>query len=56
MVRNLVIIFFAVFTMIASANADEFGTKDEAIAMVHRVQEMFKKDGADATFKTPAER
>jgi cytochrome c len=51
MVRNLVTIFFAVFTMIASANADEFGTKDEAIAMVHRVQEMFKKDGADATFK-----
>ena len=30
--------------MIASENADEFGTKDEAIAMVHRVQEMFKKD------------
>jgi cytochrome c len=51
MIRNLVTIFFAVFTMIASANADEFGTKDEAIAMVHRVQEMFKKDGADATFK-----
>ena len=31
--------------------AAEFGTKDEAVAMVKRVQEMFKKDGADATFK-----
>jgi signal transduction histidine kinase len=29
----------------------EFGTKDEAVAMVKRVQEMFKKDGAAATFK-----
>ena len=31
--------------------AAEFGTKDEAVAMVRRVQEMFKTDGADATFK-----
>jgi cytochrome c len=31
--------------------AAEFGTKDEAVAMVKRVQEMFKTDGADATFK-----
>jgi TRAP-type uncharacterized transport system substrate-binding protein len=29
----------------------EFGTRDEAMAMVHRVQEMFKKLGADATFQ-----
>jgi cytochrome c len=33
------------------AAAAEYGTKDEAVAMVKRVQEMFKKDGADATFK-----
>lgn len=33
------------------AAAAEFGTKEEAVAMVKRVQEKFKKDGADATFK-----
>jgi uncharacterized protein len=32
--------------------AAEFGTRDEAIAMVRRVQERFRKDGPDATFKT----
>jgi len=34
-----------------SASAAEFGTKEEAIAMVKRAQAMFKKDGAEATFK-----
>jgi cytochrome c len=34
-----------------SIAAAEFGTKEEAVAMVKRAQEMFKKDGADATFK-----
>jgi cytochrome c len=29
----------------------EFGTKDKAVAMVKRVQEMFAEKGADATFK-----
>jgi cytochrome c len=29
----------------------EFGSKVEAVAMVKRVQDMFKRDGADATFK-----
>jgi cytochrome c len=29
----------------------EYGSKDEAVAMVKRVQDMFKKDGAEATFK-----
>jgi uncharacterized protein len=31
--------------------AAEFGTRDEAVAMVRRVQEKFKKEGADATFR-----
>jgi uncharacterized protein len=31
--------------------AAEFGTRDEAVAMVQRVQEKFKKDGPDATFR-----
>jgi signal transduction histidine kinase len=29
----------------------DFGSKDEAVAMVQRVEDTFKKDGADATFK-----
>jgi cytochrome c len=33
------------------ATAAEFGTKEEAVAMVKRVQERFAKDGPDATFK-----
>jgi uncharacterized protein len=32
------------------AKAAQFGTRDEAVAMVKRVQEKFKKDGAQATF------
>ena len=51
MIRFIVILSFAALTMFAPATAAEFGTKDEAVAMVKRVQEMFKKDGADATFK-----
>jgi TRAP-type uncharacterized transport system substrate-binding protein len=31
--------------------ASQFGTRDEAVAMVHRVQDMFKKQGYDATIK-----
>jgi TRAP-type uncharacterized transport system substrate-binding protein len=33
-----------------TANAAQFGTRDEAVAMVRRVQEKFRKDGAEATF------
>ncbi|HKD25989.1 MAG TPA: hypothetical protein VKC66_17330, partial [Xanthobacteraceae bacterium] len=40
-----------VATSVLSVSAVEFGTRDEAIAMVRRVQEKFKKDGPDATFK-----
>jgi TRAP-type uncharacterized transport system substrate-binding protein len=32
-------------------SAAEFGSRDEAIAMVRRVQERFRKDGPDATFR-----
>jgi len=32
--------------------AAEFGTKDEAVAMVKRVQDKFKKDGPEATFSS----
>jgi len=40
-----------VATSVLSVPAAEFGTRDEAIAMVRRVQERFLKDGPDATFK-----
>ena len=34
-----------------AGDASEFGTPEEAIAMVHHVQQMFGNDGVDATFK-----
>jgi signal transduction histidine kinase len=43
--------FAALSIMPLHAAAPEYGTKEEAVAMVKRVQEMFKQDGADATFK-----
>ena len=51
MIRYLVALTIASLTMLMPAMAAEFGTKEEAVAMVKRVQEQFKKDGPDATFK-----
>jgi cytochrome c len=56
MVRALAAFTTAVFMMLAPAAAAEFGTKDEAIAMVNRVQTMFKKAGAEATFKAVSDK
>src|SRR5262252_158771 len=44
----IVAVALALFTF--TVNAAQFGTRDEAVAMVKRLQEKFKKDGADATF------
>jgi signal transduction histidine kinase len=44
-------LFLALLIIPLQAATSDFGTKDEAIAMVKRAQEMFKKDGAEATFK-----
>src|SRR5215470_14926227 len=44
-----VILIFA--TSALPAGAAEFGTREEAAAMVRRVQEKFKKDGPEATFR-----
>jgi cytochrome c len=42
----------AIGTSVSVLAADpEYATRAEAVAMVKRAQEMFKKDGADATFK-----
>ncbi len=50
--RIFALLAFAALIAIASpAPAAEFGSKDEAVAMVKRVQAEFKKAGAEATFK-----
>jgi uncharacterized protein len=40
-----------VATSVLPASAAEFGSRDEAIAMVRKVQEKFRKDGPEATFR-----
>jgi cytochrome c len=51
-VRSITPIIFLLLCAAAPANAaPDFGTKDEAVAMVHRVHEMFEKEGPEATFK-----
>ena len=51
--RIFAFLAFAALITIASPAlpATEFGSKDEAVAMVKRVQDEFKKAGPDATFK-----
>jgi uncharacterized protein len=56
--RGAAVIYFALVlgaslaaTSMLRVQAAEFGTRDEAVAMVQRVQEKFKKDGPDATFR-----
>jgi len=44
----LTVVFFAAPTF--TANAAQFGTREEAVALVKRVQEKFKKAGPEATF------
>jgi cytochrome c len=39
-----------------ASSADDHGTKDEAVAMVKRVEAMFTKDGADTTFKAVSDK
>jgi len=57
MVRALAAIaMVALLSFTCSASAAEFGTKAEAVAMVKRVQAMFAKDGADATFKAVSDK
>jgi signal transduction histidine kinase len=56
MARYLIALFFVAFAMMGSATAAEFGTKDEAIAMVKRAQEQFKKDGPELTFKSVSDK
>src|SRR5882762_4963251 len=48
LVLSVILIFG---TSALPVGAAEFGTREEAAAMVRRVQEKFKKDGPDATFR-----
>lgn len=41
---------FALIIMVVTASAEEPGSREEAVAMVQRVQAMFAQRGADATF------
>jgi len=56
--RFIALFVFAILMSIAlpATATSEFGTRDEAIAMVKRVQEEFKKDGAEATFKAVSDK
>ena len=51
MVRFLVALSIATLATFVPAIAEEFGTKAEAIAMVKSVQDEFKTEGPEATFK-----
>jgi hypothetical protein len=43
-------------TQCSYASAGEYGNKDEAMAMVERVKEMFVRDGADTTFQAVSDK
>jgi cytochrome c len=49
--RGLAAALVALLLAVHPANAAEFGTRAEAVAMVKRVQKMFAEAGVDATFK-----
>jgi uncharacterized protein len=42
---------FLFATSVLPLGATDFGTREDAVAMVRRVQEKFKKEGPDATFR-----
>jgi signal transduction histidine kinase len=54
--RLIGLLAFVLFTISPAYCAPEFGSKDEAVAMVKRVEAMFKKDGTQATFKAVSDK
>jgi ABC-type glycerol-3-phosphate transport system substrate-binding protein len=56
MLRIVIFLALAALTSAAPATAAEFGTKAEAIAMVKRSQDQFKKDGPDIAFKAVSDK
>jgi cytochrome c len=51
MIRALTLVVVAIVTFAVPAVASDFGTREEAVTMVKRVQEKFSKDGPESTFK-----
>lgn len=49
--RGLAVVLIATFLAIQPAGAGEFGTREEAVAMVKRVLDKFAASGAEATFR-----
>ncbi len=49
--RGLAVVLVATFIAIHPSAAGEFGTRDEAVAMVKRVVAKFAQSGAEATFR-----
>ena len=49
--RGLAVVLVATFLAIHPSAGAEFGTRDEAVAMVKRVLEKFTQAGSEATFK-----
>jgi signal transduction histidine kinase len=55
--RPLAFLAFAALIALATpVLAADYGSKEEAVAMVKRVQAEFKKDGAEATFKAVSDK
>jgi signal transduction histidine kinase len=46
----------AFVAQISFASAGEYGSRDEAVAMVKRVEDMFASAGADSTFKAVSDK
>jgi len=49
--RGLAVVLIAAFLATPPSTASEFGTREEAVAMVKRVIERFARSGAEATFE-----
>ena len=54
--RSILTLLLVSMSCCLPAAAAEFGSKDEAVAMVKRVQAKFKAAGADATFKAVSDK
>jgi len=51
MIRTLTLALVVIVACAVPAFASDFGTREEAVAMVKRVQDKFSKEGSEATFK-----
>ncbi len=52
----LMLLLVSLSSLVSAAGAAEFGTKEEAVAMVKRVQAKFKAEGAEAAFKAVSDK